>query len=59
MITKFQDLALSILFGKGCVYTDQKFYGVLIVFKLSDVNGFVPEQFETRPLIFFVLIYYC
>jgi len=58
MITKFRDLSLSIPYGKGCIYTVQKFNGVLIVFKLSDVNGFVPEHFETRPVIFFVLIYY-
>ena len=39
MATKFQDLAVSILYRKGCVYSLHKFSSLLIGFEVSDVNG--------------------
>jgi hypothetical protein len=39
MTTKFRDLAVSILYGKGCVCSVNKFSSLPIVFKVNAVNG--------------------
>jgi len=45
MTTKYQDLAVSILYGNGCVYSVHKFSSMLVVFEVSDVNGIRSRTF--------------